>query len=155
MQLPMETGIIELDLSDIFTAEFLYPHYRNDGRALGTVMEDILDHKFENLTKKEDNDFYDMDSDCGAKIEVRVKNIIFEAGMNYGGGRGGKFPEATVHKMKEVDMWVFVQDLKNFPKVKLYCLTREDMETCDLIHQKKSKILTLNQYHEHFHPELR
>ena len=44
-----------LDAS-MFIHPALHQHFRNDGRAFGTIAEDVLAFSFANLLKKEDNE---------------------------------------------------------------------------------------------------
>lgn len=141
--------VTKMDLSQYFPVDVLHDDIANDGRILGNLMETILDHSFENLTKKQDNQYYDMDTPDNRTVEVRVKNVSFEASSNMGKNRHGNGTADTEHKINNVTDWLIV-DMHNFPIVDVHHVTGTDVKQHFIDNPKTMKTLTWNQFKRYF-----
>ena len=98
----------------------LHKQLTYDARALGNLSENILQLLFSNLIRKHDDDYYDMDTPDGRRVEVRVRKhkeqYSFEASANVGAGRSGQAQDKTIQKIRDVTDWIFL-DISTFPQV--------------------------------------
>jgi hypothetical protein len=148
MEFDFTRSVTHIDVSD-YVHPILYNHFSNDGRAFGNIAEDVLSHMFSNLIKKEDNDYYDLDTLCKKRVEVRTKNFSFEASSNCGKGRCGKATDDTAYKIANVTDWLFI-NISEFPRIAIYHVDGEAAKLFWKTSKKTTKKLTPKQFEKGF-----